>query len=64
MDIDKFKQYNDSLGHPEGDECLKKISALLQKAVTRHTDVLVRLGGEAFGILLAEEDSDRALMLG
>ncbi len=64
LDIDKFKQYNDTLGHPAGDGCLQQISDILKGTVNRHTDILVRLGGEEFGVLLPEEDEGNAFRLG
>jgi diguanylate cyclase (GGDEF)-like protein len=52
LDVDFFKKYNDSLGHPQGDACLKKISAAMTAAIWRETDVIARIGGEEFGIIL------------
>lgn len=51
MDIDKFKVYNDSFGHPEGDTLLRSLGVLLKENL-RESDVLGRLGGEEFGILV------------
>lgn len=53
MDLDGFKQVNDSFGHPVGDETLKQVTACLQK-VTRETDFLARLGGDEFVLLCPE----------
>jgi diguanylate cyclase (GGDEF)-like protein len=53
LDIDRFKQLNDTYGHTVGDVVLKKVAALLSKAV-RKGDVLARYGGEEFVILLSE----------
>ncbi len=64
MDIDFFKQYNDTLGHLEGDKCLQLISKILKSVIHRTTDLLVRLGGEEFGILLTETDSKQTAVLG
>ena len=55
LDVDHFKLYNDSLGHPKGDECLKAIAYALRDAA-RTTDIVGRYGGEEF-ILLAPEIS-------
>ena len=47
IDLDNFKLLNDSLGHPVGDECLKRTAYLL-KEVFRETDIVARLGGDEF----------------
>lgn len=51
LDIDFFKQYNDTYGHQSGDEVLEKIGALLNKELYRAEDMAFRLGGEEFGIV-------------
>ena len=52
IDIDCFKQYNDSYGHLAGDECLKLVAASFQQHLQRPTDLVARYGGEEFIILL------------
>lgn len=51
MDVDHFKNYNDTLGHPAGDEVLRKVSNILKKSV-RDNDIVARYGGEEFAIIL------------
>ena len=51
MDIDNFKNINDTFGHTVGDETLKKVGQILQGEI-RKSDVCARIGGEEFGILL------------
>ena len=51
LDIDHFKQYNDTNGHLEGDDVLKRIGAILKSAIRDDTDFVVRYGGEEFVIL-------------
>ncbi len=53
IDVNGFKQVNDQLGHPTGDQVLKKVSASLRKQV-RNTDVLARFGGDEFIVALPE----------
>ena len=60
MDIDFFKQYNDSFGHLEGNKVLKEISSLLM-STARETDVVGRFGGEEFCILAPSLDKKRAI---
>ena len=60
LDVDHFKQYNDSFGHPEGDKVLKLVAQLL-KSVTRDCDLVARYGGEEFVVILPETDSEGAM---
>lgn len=56
IDVDNFKAYNDSLGHPTGDKCLISIAKQLSQIPKRTTDFTARLGGEEFAILLYGAD--------
>ncbi|HET7574145.1 MAG TPA: diguanylate cyclase [Solirubrobacterales bacterium] len=55
LDLDHFKQVNDTLGHPAGDRVIAEIAAVLRNR-TRETDVLARLGGDEFAIVLPRCD--------
>jgi diguanylate cyclase (GGDEF)-like protein len=59
LDFDHFKQYNDTYGHPAGDRLLKETAALWREQL-RAGDLLARLGGEEFGLLLLGCDAVHA----
>lgn len=52
MDIDNFKLINDTYGHPEGDQFLKKFSALLRHYFKRANDDVYRIGGDEFAVIM------------
>ncbi|SFC13778.1 diguanylate cyclase domain-containing protein [Pseudoalteromonas denitrificans] len=52
IDIDFFKRYNDTYGHPKGDECLKIVSKLIYNVCERAGDSAYRIGGEEFAVLM------------
>ncbi|HVI06169.1 MAG TPA: GGDEF domain-containing protein [Sphingomicrobium sp.] len=59
VDLDGLKIINDSFGHRAGDEALIQVANLLAKGV-RHSDIVARIGGDEFGILLESSDEDDA----
>jgi two-component system cell cycle response regulator len=62
LDIDHFKQYNDTFGHPAGDDVLRGVGATLQAELRIH-DVVARFGGEEFIVLLPATGSTEALQV-
>ncbi len=62
LDIDHFKKYNDSNGHPAGNEVLKKIANIL-KQEAREVDIVARYGGEEMVLILPETSRRRAAEL-
>ncbi|GAB5380221.1 MAG: EAL domain-containing protein [Aliiglaciecola sp.] len=61
VDLDGFKQVNDSLGHEAGDELLKVISARLLKTL-RQSDTIARLGGDEFVVMIEQVDESKNLI--
>jgi diguanylate cyclase (GGDEF)-like protein len=61
MDVDKFKNYNDTFGHPQGDTLLKTIAKIFNSAARRPGDLAARLGGEEFGVMLPGTGLEGAL---
>ena len=53
IDLDRFKDVNDTFGHPFGDACLRHVAAVLQKSFRRDTDTAVRYGGEELIVISA-----------
>ena len=59
VDVDNFKQVNDSLGHPIGDQVLRGVAGILEEGL-RRSDVLARYGGEEFPVILQETGFEAA----
>lgn len=64
LDVDLFKQFNDRLGHPAGDACLRAIAEVLRTSIRRVTDTAARVGGEEFAVILAATETSGALQVG
>ncbi|NOW45747.1 two-component system chemotaxis family response regulator WspR [Novosphingobium sp. SG751A] len=64
IDIDHFKQFNDTYGHLAGDEVLRKVAQCVQAAFRRPKDLVVRLGGEEFVVVLPATPMSHLAMLG
>lgn len=60
-DIDFFKQYNDTYGHQQGDACLQDIAKTLSDSIRRPADMVCRIGGEEFALILPNTNLDGAL---
>jgi len=63
LDIDFFKQFNDTYGHIEGDFALKSVAKVLKDTLRRPSDFVFRLGGEEFGVLLIQTDESNSAKL-
>ena len=63
IDIDNFKAYNDTYGHQQGDECLKKVASVLTENTKRAADFAARYGGEEFTVILPDTDKEGALKI-
>ena len=63
LDVDHFKLYNDSLGHPAGDACLQQVAQAIARHACRPGDLAARYGGEEFVLLFSDTDADSATTL-
>ncbi len=62
LDLDDFKQFNDTFGHLEGDGVLVKVAKIIRECI-RRTDTAFRFGGEEFLVVMPETSAKRALIL-
>lgn len=62
IDIDRFKTINDTWGHSTGDAVLRKVSLLIRNAL-REVDIMGRMGGEEFAVVLVEIDVEQAMQV-
>jgi len=60
LDVDHFKKFNDTYGHPEGDRVLKTVARLIEKSV-REVDIPARYGGEEFVVICPEKNGEGSL---
>ena len=63
IDVDRFKLYNDRYGHPDGDDCLRRVGAAIMASIRQTRDIATRYGGEEFALLLADTDEDNAALV-
>lgn len=63
IDVDEFKKYNDALGHPSGDLCLRRIADILRANTKRASEFAARIGGEEFAIVVCDLMPDKAVAL-
>lgn len=64
IDIDHFKSYNDTFGHPSGDRCLIEVATAMSSVADRDEQFVARYGGEEFVAVLPNTPPDRALQVG
>jgi len=63
LDVDKFKSYNDTFGHQQGDVALRTVAKTIRQSLRRPSDFLARWGGEEFVVLLPITDSNGAVVV-
>ncbi len=62
LDLDKFKSFNDTYGHVQGDKLLRRLAALIKESI-RTTDIAGRYGGEEFMVVMPETGREAALII-
>jgi len=63
VDIDRFKEFNDEFGHPEGDDCLKAVASTIADGLLRRGDSVARYGGDEFAVILPGTNLEGALVV-
>lgn len=61
IDVDYFKGYNDTYGHPKGDEALISVANILKSRASRASDYAFRLGGEEFGLIFINSTTEESM---
>jgi diguanylate cyclase (GGDEF)-like protein len=63
VDVDAFKAFNDCYGHVIGDDCLRRVAAMLRASLRRTSDQIARIGGEEFAVVLPQTSVEDARIL-
>jgi diguanylate cyclase (GGDEF)-like protein len=63
LDVDVFKEFNDCYGHVVGDDCLRRVAAMLRASLRNTTDQIARVGGEEFVVLLPQTSIENARIM-
>lgn len=63
VDVDAFKAFNDCYGHVVGDDCLRRVAAILRASLRRTSDQIARIGGEEFAVVLPQTSVEDARIM-